>query len=47
MSKSVMFFFSSFLFRKIREQEDRRGPAQGRGMAAVKGGIWWGKGIGE
>jgi hypothetical protein len=40
LEKKVMFFFSSFLFCKIREQEGRRDPAQGGGLAPVGEG-WW------
>jgi hypothetical protein len=36
-NKNVIFFFLSFLFCKIGEQEGGIGPAQGRGLATVEG----------
>jgi hypothetical protein len=35
------------VFAKIKEQKGRTGPARQGGLAAVGGGRWWEKGIGE
>jgi hypothetical protein len=42
-----MFFFLSFLFYKIGEQEGRTGPAQNRGLAPVGGMRWQEKRVGK
>jgi hypothetical protein len=43
----VLFCFIFCLFSyKIREQECRTSPAQGKGLAPVGGGWFWGKGVG-
>jgi hypothetical protein len=38
-----MFFFLSFFYYKIREQEGRTDSVQGEGVAPVGGGSWQGK----
>jgi hypothetical protein len=42
-NKNAMFFFFSFLFCKIGEQE---GEQVQPGVAPVGGGRWWGKEVG-
>jgi hypothetical protein len=43
-----MFFFFSYFFYKVREQEGRIGPVKGREgeLVPVGGGRWQGKGVG-